>query len=350
MLFKINENSLNKYSSDWNPPELELEKYLITHEEGNVHFLEKSIFGEELLLISNQVRTSTNKRADLLALDKLGNAVIIELKRDKGFLGVETQALQYLADFSKFKGKNFIKQFSRSEDIEKNILSFMGGSATIEDVNKNSRIILVARNFDSTLFSMGEWLSDKGISFRCITYSPVEIENQKFLSFSIAFDRSSESLFPISFNQIAREPSIFWHNIGRPNNDWWHFLRDEGQIPACFDDEPGDQGEQILKSYISGDKIVAYVTGKGAIGWGIIEKPDTYKLVPENSDGDKLGGCCLHRLSIKWKATGYNLDDSLSATLIRDNFGIYHPLRTSVSIDRTKGEVLIKKLTEKFKN
>ncbi|GAI88606.1 unnamed protein product, partial [marine sediment metagenome] len=44
-----------------------------------------------------------------------GNSVIIELKRKNSPhspLGVETQALQYLDDFSKFKGHAFIKQFS----------------------------------------------------------------------------------------------------------------------------------------------------------------------------------------------------------------------------------------------
>jgi len=38
------------------------------------------------------------------------------LKRDKGVLGVETQALQCLADFSVYKGKDFIDRFSKSND------------------------------------------------------------------------------------------------------------------------------------------------------------------------------------------------------------------------------------------
>lgn len=353
MLFEIDKNNaLLPYHSSWIPGELELEQYLITSVDTEVPTLVPSIFGEPLLLISNQVKTRVKKRADILALDRGGNGVIVELKRDKGSLGVETQALQYLADFSNYKGHSFIKHFSKDSNIlEDNILSFMGGNPQLESINKNSRIILVARSFDPTIYSMGEWLSDKGVSFRCIAYTPVEVDKRKFLSFSVAFDRSTGSIFPISFSSSAREPGIFWHNIARADNDWWHFLVQAKQIPACFEDSPGDDGEKILTSYINGDKIIAYAKGYGAVGWGVIDKPESYKLIEIGSIGDTLkGGACLHRLSINWKATANNLNEGIKPDIVREQFGIYHPLSTSVTIDTKKGLKLLDGLTEKFKN
>jgi RecB family endonuclease NucS len=102
MLFKISpaHRSLERVRSDWAPSELELESYLISQAEANVKVMSESVFGEPLLLVRKQVRTSTRTRADILALDRAGNGVIIELKKNAGRLGVETQALQYLADFS----------------------------------------------------------------------------------------------------------------------------------------------------------------------------------------------------------------------------------------------------------
>jgi hypothetical protein len=76
-------------------------------------------------------------------------------------------------------------------------------------------VILVARSFDETIFSIGEWLSSKGIAVRCISYFPVKMRGVLFLSFSIAFDRSPEALYPLTFNSAAREPGIYWHNIAR---------------------------------------------------------------------------------------------------------------------------------------
>ena len=101
MLFKVSsdEQSLSVVQSDWRPRELELEKLLVASSDDTAQILSETVFGESLLLVDNQVRTRNEKRADILALDRAGNAVIVELKRDWGQLGVETQALQYLAKF-----------------------------------------------------------------------------------------------------------------------------------------------------------------------------------------------------------------------------------------------------------
>jgi hypothetical protein len=353
MLFEINNNRLSPFHSSWNPKELELEDFIITSVESEVPLLDPSVFGEPLLLISNQVKTRNKKRADILALDRSGNGVIVELKRDSGSLGVETQALQYLADFSAYKGMDFIKQFSRADhNLEDSVRSFLGAAAddSVEYINSRSRLILMARSFDPTIFSMGEWFSDKGVPFRCVEYSPIEIESRRFLSFSIAFDRSAESIFPISFANSSREPSIYWHNIASANDNWWKFLIEEGQIPACFNNEEGDQGWKILNGFVAGDRIVAYAKGYGAVGWGEIRDPNSYSLIDEGSPFDKLEGDCRHRLSINWKATAQSLSEGLPPNEVREHFGIYHPISTSVSINQSKGEKLIKNLNERFGN
>lgn len=352
MLYEVDEKSgvLRSVKSSWMPRELDIERYLITREDDGPPILSEAVFGEPLLLLSNQVRTRNKKRADILAMDRAGNGVVIEFKRDQGHLGVETQALQYLADFSAYSGKNFIKKFGQkgglSEDV---ILGFVGDNAEIEDLNRNSRVILMARSFDSTLFSMGEWLSSKGISFRCITYSPVEIEGKKLLSFSVVFDRANEALYPISFASTVREPGYYWHNIARANQDWWGFLVDNRQIPACFENSPGDQGEKILTRYIPGDTIVAYAKGFGAVGWGVVTDPVKYRLIAVGDKGDLLDGNCRHRLQVKWKATAKALNEGLSPEVVRQQFGIYHPVSTSVSIDSEKCRSLIERMNEKFK-
>ena len=126
--------------------------------------------------------------------------MIIELKRDVGYLGVETQALQYLADFRHLRGQEFVRRFaSDAKSFTESIKAHCGSAFSIDDVNKTSRIILVARDFDPTVYSMGEWLSNQGVPFRCIAYSPAEIEGRQFISFSIKFDQSLHLLFPVSF-------------------------------------------------------------------------------------------------------------------------------------------------------
>lgn len=351
MLFKINpvSRTLERIRSDWVPRELELERYLITQADGNVPVMSESVFGEPLLLVSNQVRTAAKKRADILALDRSGNGVVIELKRNAVRLGVETQALQYLADFSSYRGKHFLRRFSGASGItEETVRGFLGASASIDDINSRSRVLLVARSFDESIFSLGEWLSSKGIGFRCISYLPVQLGEARLLSFSVAFDRTPESIYQLAFTSMAREPGIFWHNIARVEQTWWDFLVSKRQIPACFDNAPGDQGEKILTKYLQGDTIVAYARGYGALGWGIVDQPNTYRLIPAGDKDDRLDGECRHRVTISWKATAKKLSEALPAEEIRRDFGIYHPISTSVSISSADGRSLLSRLTERF--
>jgi RecB family endonuclease NucS len=113
MIFKVDRKSseIKVYSASWTPKELEVEKFLLPERNSDEHILNPEVFKEDLLFVKNQARTKRGKRADILALDKAGNGVIIELKKDAGQLGVETQALQYLAAFSSYQGKNFIRHF-----------------------------------------------------------------------------------------------------------------------------------------------------------------------------------------------------------------------------------------------
>jgi len=350
MLFRVNDKSGNieTVRSNWRPKEIEVERYLLAGLDEQEPILESSVFGEPFLIVRNQVKTKKGKRADILAVDRVGNAVIIELKRDDGTLGVETQALQYLAEFSAYQGKDFVKHFSKySSSLEENLHRFMGGER-IDDVNRRSRIILVARKFDSALFSMGEWLSSKNVAFRCIQYEPIEIAGEKFINFSVAFDRTPEFLYPLAFQLQTRESEYFWHNIGLADDAWWSYLVQSQQISASFENRPGDSGEQILNSYVAGDVVIAYAKGFGAVGWGEIDNPRSYELIEPGSQDDKLNGIHLHRLSISWKAAASKLEDGIPPETLRETFGIFHPLSTSVRIDAEKAQKLVNELSARF--
>jgi hypothetical protein len=351
MIFKVNKKTseIKVYSSSWVPKELEVEKYILPEKKSDEHILNPEVFKEDLLLVKNQARTGRGKRADILALDKAGNAVIIELKKDTGQLGVETQALQYLAAFSSYQGKNFIRHFAKySKTLEDDIQGFLGdNNVQLEDINKNSRIILMAQKFDRSLYSMGIWLASCNVAFRCVEYTPFEVNGEYFLSFSIAFDQSPLNIYPLSFQRELRDPQYFWHNIGKNHQQWWEYLVQKGQISTGFSNEPNDEGERILKNYIKGDTILAYATKYGAVGWGVIEKPE-YKLLSAGSEEDKLGGVHLHRLKIRWKNVVRNLGDGLSASFVRNEFSIYHPVSTSVSIDDEKAKRLIAEMKKVF--
>ena len=352
MIFRLNPQSqLEAFVSGWNPRELEVERFLISSTEGDkdAPVLSEEIFGEPLLLISNQVKTRYKKRADLLAVDGAGNGVIVELKRDVGSLGVETQALQYLADFSATKGRDFLTRFWKGKgEAEASVAGFLGGNASVDQVNRKTRVILVARSFDSSLFSMGEWLSSVGVAFRCITYTPFEVGTEKFLSFSVAFDRSPEPIYRLAFRAVSRAPASFWHNIGNATDEWWTYLKASGQITAGYSNQPGDEGERLLEGYVQGDKVFAYASGYGALGWGVIEDPKSYRLIKIDEKGQRFTEQHRHRMNINWHAVAPHIEEGIPANFVRDNYGLHHPIRTSISIRPEQAVLLRNGLDEKF--
>ena len=356
MLFEvINEEKMERHISDelWSPREDLLESYITRHaDDKQDQMLNDSVFGEELLILGRQVSMPQESgRADIVAMDREGRGVVIELKRNEAPMGTDMQALRYLADFSKLKGESFVSYFEKDKD---ELTSFLDDDFPFEYINKESRIILLARAFHPALLSMGEWLSSKGIAFRCISYNPICIEKKKFLNFSVSFDRAPYPLYSLTnleYRKGREQPEIFWHNIGRADDKWWSYLSKNKIITTGFDGQEGDQGYKILHSYIIGDKIIAYASGYGAIAYGILEKDpyDSYKLAREkDNQASPFPGEHLHRIEIKWEANAEELKNGIPSQEIRENFGIYHPISTKVKINREGGEKLIEKLKEEF--
>jgi hypothetical protein len=348
MIFEIKNRRIQELPSSWDPTELEIERYLFDPEDSSKNALRPEVFGEELLVISEQVRTRQKKRADLIAVDKSANGVVIEIKRHEGQLGDDTQALQYLAEFSAHKGIGFLNQITGdARKWKEQVLAFLEGEADIEKLNQFTRLILLARDFDESLFAMGEWLSSVGVAFRCIAYTPFVVSGRRFLSFSVAFDRSPRPLYRLIFPKPRQERGYYWHNIGEPSDAWWNYLKRARQIPASWQNKPGDKGERLLRSYVKGDVVFAYASGYGAIGWGEVSREDGYKLVPKGSPDDKLGWN-RHRLDVAWRSVAPKLEKGVPAGIVERKLGIYHPVGTRAWIALEKAEQLQEMLNENF--
>ena len=346
MVFEIKQKHIQQYSSSWNPTELEIERYLFDPEDPSGNALRPEVFGEELLVIHKQARTRQKKRADLIAVDKAANGVVIEIKRNEGQLGVDTQALQYVADFSAHKGMDFLSHVTGDAGKFKGLVTgFLEGEIEIEELNQSTRLILLAREFDESLFAMGEWLSSMGIAFRCITYTPFMVNRRRFLSFSVAFDRSPRSLYRLVFQEPRQEPEYYWHNINEASDKWWNYLKQAGQIACGWS---SDKGKRFLRKYIKGDVVFAYASGYGAIGWGEVKSEDGYKLVAKGSLEDKLDGWNLHRLDVTWHSVARKLEKGIRAAKILEEFKIYHPVGTRAWIEPDKAKPLQKALTNCF--
>ncbi len=144
------------------------------------------ILGEELLVITTEYDKfdKTNERLDILALDKGGNLVIIELKRDDSGKYVDLQAVKYAAFCSTLQLDDICLMYQTYSDMHgkklsdeqsrENILSFIDDEE-FEEINDRPRIILVARQFRPEVTASVLWLRKFGIDLSCVRLSPYDL-------------------------------------------------------------------------------------------------------------------------------------------------------------------------------
>ncbi len=133
------------------------------------------ILGEPLMIISKELILPSGRRLDLLAVDKDGALVIIELKRDNSGSDVEWQAIKYASYCSSFSYDEIYKHFAEylgtdGDDAQVKIEGFI--NCEPEDLNQRQRIILVAKEFHSEVISAVLWLRESEINIECIRLTP----------------------------------------------------------------------------------------------------------------------------------------------------------------------------------
>lgn len=146
------------------------------------------ILGEDLLIIGKEVILNSNIRLDLLAIDRTGSLVIVELKRDFSGSNVDWQAIKYASYCSAFKDDDIVKIYqgyldkkSITGNAEEEIKSFIADDLSLLNLNKEQRIILVSREFHSDVASAVLWLNEKGLDITCIKIDPFITDNNQLI-------------------------------------------------------------------------------------------------------------------------------------------------------------------------
>ena len=144
------------------------------------------ILGEDLLIIGKELILSSGKRLDLLAIDKNGALVVIELKRDDSGSDADWQATKYVSYCSNFSQNEIYRYYAeylgKDADVAQDTIE---GFITCElmELNQKQRIILVSKEFNSEVVSAVLWLRDFEVDIMCIRLTPyLDKNNTLFLN------------------------------------------------------------------------------------------------------------------------------------------------------------------------
>ena len=145
--------------------ERDLEAQIVNHPE---------LLGEELLVLGSQLAefAEDRDRLDVLAVDRDGELVLVELKVDDAFRVTDLQALAYAGAYSTASPAQLARTFARSfadtsddssiEQARKEITTFVSNLDEFEDwqPSRQVRIKLVAPSFPARVLATVKWLGD----------------------------------------------------------------------------------------------------------------------------------------------------------------------------------------------
>lgn len=132
---------------------------------------------------------------------------------------------------------------------------------------------------------------------------------------------------------------------------WWHILKStkrfsRGVVQATWDEEraagiitagygnaPNGPGRAKLAKLASGDRVLIYAPGFGAVGVGYVDTAEPEHEVQPSRDQH------AHRLGVAWRATIESLDDAITPAEIRDAGG-YIPRTLATRINSPAADVV----------
>lgn len=131
----------------------------------------------KLLVIGRQLRTNLNSCIDLLALDRQGETVVIELKRDRTPRDTLAQALEYAS---------FVEQLdvAQLEQVLRQYLNDDSADLAVQHrdyfalepdeavaFNKDQRIVIVGQKVTADIRQTASFLRLKGVRVTCVEFS-----------------------------------------------------------------------------------------------------------------------------------------------------------------------------------
>ena len=126
-----------------------------------------SILGDDLLIVTKEFSDfdKTRARLDLLAVDRNGKLVIIEMKRDDSGADAHWQAIKYASYLDRVTPNEIAHMLaiytSCSEEEAAEIIEEHLGTDDIEILNNDQRIILVSHRFAAEVTSAVLWLNEQ---------------------------------------------------------------------------------------------------------------------------------------------------------------------------------------------
>jgi hypothetical protein len=183
-IFRITETSMEKVAETT----FAQEKVLERRDLQRLIRADVSVLSPDLMVIAEEFGEweDSNRRIDLLCLDKESHLVVVELKRTEDGGHMELQAIRYAAMVSSMTFEQLVDAHSHflggqeaHQNAESAILRFLNFESSADaSLSDDVKIVLVSANFSVELTTAVLWLNKRGLDISCIRLKPYRLDGQ----------------------------------------------------------------------------------------------------------------------------------------------------------------------------
>ncbi|SCL28991.1 hypothetical protein [Micromonospora inyonensis] len=229
-----------------------------------------AVLSPDLLVVAEEFGNweDSRRRIDLLAIDKAGHLVVIELKRTDDGGHMELQALRYAAMVSAMSFDEVVAAYEAhlvrtrpddEVDARAELLGWLdvGDNDDTPIVSSDVRIILVSADFGRELTTAVLWLNRfEGMDVRCVRLIPYQIDGRILLDIQQVIPLPEAADYQIRVGRKATEQE----RRGSDNRDWtrYHIVIDGQPLP----DQNKRQAVRLMIESLVAREVPAAAIGK----------------------------------------------------------------------------------------
>jgi hypothetical protein len=229
----------------------------------------------------------SQRRIDLLAIDKKANLVVIELKRTDDGGHMDLQAIRYAAMVSTLTFDKAVAHFQKylnkigreNEDSRELMLEFLGWDIVYDqEFAQSVKIVLASSDFNHEITSTVLWLNAQGIDIVCVRLQPYKFMDRTIVDVQQVIPFPEAADYQIKIREKNRQER---QSVSRSGRDY-----------TKFDITIGASGD-TLRSLSKRDAIfsvVKFLISKGIVPdeiANVIGKPCWY-YVEESVDSEQF--------------------------------------------------------------
>ncbi len=306
------------------------------------------LIGLDVFVIGREVPTEFGGRIDILALDRDGNVVVVECKRDRTPRDIIAQVLDYgswVAGLSTRDIHNIaMAKLDRSLEMA---FQERFGTPLPETLNDSHSLVIVASEFDPSSRRIVEYLAEThGVGINTAFFTAFVHKGERLLATDWLLDQEEVAQ---RAERKARVPwsGLWYYNVGQDAQRSWEDMRRYGFIAAGG----GRYYSDFLRKLSPGDQLCAYQKQSGYVGYGFVRAASVpvrdfqvngEPLLQQKLDCTGLGHdaddveMCEYAVGVEWVKT-FPLSDAKTFVGVFANQNIVCKLRDAATIEFLRG-------------